>query len=75
MTGASRPVTPTGPDVTDSHWKMGARELSAGPQRKDPGNPGTLLTPEAAAHPTRGEDAGMVKARTAGSQVIQDRSG
>jgi IS605 OrfB family transposase len=50
------------PDVTDGHRRMGVRELSARPSA-DSGCSGPSPAPEAAAHPTRGQDAGRVKGR------------
>ncbi|MBO0682620.1 MAG: hypothetical protein J2P45_05645 [Candidatus Dormibacteraeota bacterium] len=50
------------PGVTGSHQRMGDRELPVMPSA-GPGGPGSSPPPEAAAHPSRGEDAGQVKGR------------
>jgi hypothetical protein len=53
------------PDVTAAHRRMGGRELSARPSAGS-GCTGPSATPEAAAHPDWGEDAGEAKGRGGG---------
>jgi hypothetical protein len=53
------------PDVTDTHRRMGGRELSVRPSTGSGGS-GPWPSPEATAHPRWGQDAGWAKERGGG---------